>query len=610
LPSIDSFYRSDYRVRSYICRCLEQKVSVATKLPTSFDRDLAFQLALCHSMGFGVARSDTKTQENLLKSGRSREELDKAISSVHRWDTQRERLRGAVYMNLLRAGYIQATDLTNEYRKSGKLDDAKAKIRQEIRDAGWHAAEDSRIITILIDSLSFLLIGQGLWDQAEELEVQALETRKRVLGPEHPDTLISMANLASTYRNQGRWDHAEELEIQALETRKRVLGLEHPDTLISMANLASTYRNQGRWDQAEELEIQALETRKRVLGLEHPDTLISMANLASTYRNQGRWDQAEELEIQALETRKRVLGSEHPDTLTSVNNLALILRAQGKYVEAETLNRRVLEERKRVMGELHPDTLTSVRNLALVLQDQEKYDEAEKMYQRALEGREKQLGKEHPDTLHSIHCLALLLHQLKRYEMASELYQRACDGFRKTLGPDHPKTVACLNNYSAMQIEKSPLKSVADEQVNSAPTDSGYASMAHGKSVPVFDTSQIGIDVIAKGLSLPDTNPAVEFEHSIDQEQVIPKFGLYTAPTTYSASETSTLPLPRDEKYISQLALDLFSSVKSYESDRTTLERISGKLPDLLRAFALKIGHKAQNPMHQDVSFFVHKHRR
>ena len=435
-------------------------------------------------MGFGVARSDTKTQENLLKSGRSREELDKAISSVHRWDTQRERLRGAVYMNLLRAGYIQATDLTNEYRKSGKLDDAKAKIRQEIRDAGWHAAEDSRIVTILIDSLSFLLIGQGLWDQAEELEVQALETRKRVL------------------------------------------------------------------------------------------------------------------------------GSEHPDTLTSVNNLALILRAQGKYVEAEKLNRRVLEERKRVMGELHPDTLTSVRNLALVLQDQEKYDEAEKMYQRALEGREKQLGKEHPDTLHSIHCLALLLHQLKRYEMASELYQRACDGFRKTLGPDHPKTVACLNNYSAMQIEKSPLKSVADEQVNSAPTDSGYASMAHGKSVPVFDTSQIGIDVIAKGLSLPDTNPAVEFEHSIDQEQVIPKFGLYTAPTTYSASETSTLPLPRDEKYISQLALDLFSSVKSYESDRTTLERISGKLPDLLRAFALKIGHKAQNPMHQDVSFFVHKHRR
>ena len=32
-----------------------------------------------------------------------------------------------------------------------------------------------------------------------------METSKRVLGAEHPDTLTSMANLASTYQNQGRW---------------------------------------------------------------------------------------------------------------------------------------------------------------------------------------------------------------------------------------------------------------------------------------------------------------------------------------------------------------------------------------------------------------------
>ncbi|KAF2268799.1 hypothetical protein CC78DRAFT_454713, partial [Lojkania enalia] len=56
-----------------------------------------------------------------------------------------------------------------------------------------------------------------------------------------------MANLASTYRNQGQWKEAEELEVQVMETRKRVLKDEHPHTLTSMANLASTYRNQGRW---------------------------------------------------------------------------------------------------------------------------------------------------------------------------------------------------------------------------------------------------------------------------------------------------------------------------------------------------------------------------
>ncbi|KAH7111276.1 hypothetical protein B0J11DRAFT_447596, partial [Dendryphion nanum] len=37
------------------------------------------------------------------------------------------------------------------------------------------------------------------WTEAEKLEVQVMETFKRVFGDEHPDTLTSMANLAPTY---------------------------------------------------------------------------------------------------------------------------------------------------------------------------------------------------------------------------------------------------------------------------------------------------------------------------------------------------------------------------------------------------------------------------
>jgi hypothetical protein len=50
-----------------------------------------------------------------------------------------------------------------------------------------------------------------------------------------------MANLASTYWNQGKWNEAEQLEVQVMDMRKKLLGAEHPDTLTSMANLASTY---------------------------------------------------------------------------------------------------------------------------------------------------------------------------------------------------------------------------------------------------------------------------------------------------------------------------------------------------------------------------------
>jgi hypothetical protein len=62
------------------------------------------------------------------------------------------------------------------------------------------------------------------WKEAERLFVQV---SMRMVGPEHPDTLTSMASLALTFWNQGRWKEAEELDVQVMETRKRVLGQEH-----------------------------------------------------------------------------------------------------------------------------------------------------------------------------------------------------------------------------------------------------------------------------------------------------------------------------------------------------------------------------------------------
>ena len=70
-----------------------------------------------------------------------------------------------------------------------------------------------------------------------------MDMRRKILGAEHPDTLSSVANLASIYWNQGRWNEAEQLEIQVIDTKKKLFGEEHPDILISMANLARTYWN-------------------------------------------------------------------------------------------------------------------------------------------------------------------------------------------------------------------------------------------------------------------------------------------------------------------------------------------------------------------------------
>ena len=58
------------------------------------------------------------------------------------------------------------------------------------------------------------------------------------MGPEYPDTLKSMDDLAIVYREQGKYPQAEALGTQVLDIRRRSLGPEHPDTLASMNSLA------------------------------------------------------------------------------------------------------------------------------------------------------------------------------------------------------------------------------------------------------------------------------------------------------------------------------------------------------------------------------------
>ena len=44
----------------------------------------------------------------------------------------------------------------------------------------------------------------GAYDQALPLQQRALKIYEKALGPEHPDTAVSLNNLAVLYRDHGR----------------------------------------------------------------------------------------------------------------------------------------------------------------------------------------------------------------------------------------------------------------------------------------------------------------------------------------------------------------------------------------------------------------------
>ncbi len=69
---------------------------------------------------------------------------------------------------------------------------------------------------------------------------------------------------------QGKYHEAESLLGKALETRRRVLGAEHPDTLSSMNYLGTVYWAQGKYAQAEKMFNQTLEIRGACWGRSIP----------------------------------------------------------------------------------------------------------------------------------------------------------------------------------------------------------------------------------------------------------------------------------------------------------------------------------------------------
>ena len=295
--------------------------------------------------------------------------------------------------------------------------------------------------------LSYLYLGEpALAIRQHEL---ALALRRQAkLGPDHPDTLTSMNDLAVAYRAAGRLADALALHEETLKRRQAKLGPDHPDTLTSMNDLAVAYRAAGRLADAMPLSEETLKRRQAQLGPDHPYTLTAMNNLALAYGDAGRLTEALALHEEELKRCKAKLGPDHPDTLTSMNNLALAYGAAGRLTEALPLHEEELKRCKAKLGPDHPLTLTSMNNLAQAYGDAGRLSDALPLHEEELKRCKAKLGPDHPLTLTSMNNLALAYGAAGRLTEALALHEEELKRCKAKLGPDHPLTLTSMNNLA------------------------------------------------------------------------------------------------------------------------------------------------------------------
>jgi eukaryotic-like serine/threonine-protein kinase len=300
------------------------------------------------------------------------------------------------------------------------LDTASAEIDTSL-------THDPELQAQMLSAMGEVYDNLGLYARAQVLEQKAVDIRRRVLGPENPETLNAMSDLAYALLEQGHLNEAETLQRQSLDAQMKVLGPENPDTLKSISNLGRILWSKHRVAEAESLDRQALETRRRILGPEHPDTLISMVNLSFDLRSEHHFPEAVELCRETLAIRRRVLSPEHPDTLMSMNVLANTLQSTNQFAESERLHREVLEIRRRILGPEHPDTLKSMNNLASVLGSEHKDAEEEILLRQALEIQRRTLGPQDPTRALSAYNLASIMARRHQRNEALSLLREALD---------------------------------------------------------------------------------------------------------------------------------------------------------------------------------------
>ena len=146
------------------------------------------------------------------------------------------------------------------------------------------------------DGLARSLREQGRVEEAEALLEEAVALARRVVGPEHPDTLRILGRLPSVYEKSGKAERAESLEREVLAIRRKVLGPAHPEVARSLSGMGSRMVERHRYAEAETLLKECLSIRVGALGAEHPHTQLTRQRLADLYQAWGKPDLAAEVQ--------------------------------------------------------------------------------------------------------------------------------------------------------------------------------------------------------------------------------------------------------------------------------------------------------------------------
>jgi len=239
---------------------------------------------------------------------------------------------------------------------------------------------------------------QGLPVVAEALYRQVRAVEDRVLGADHPETLVIQYSIAVKTAERGDHAAAEAEFREVLAGELRVLGPDHPSTLKTRHAIAWLTAMRGDHARAEAEFRAVLAAKLAVLGPDHPSTLTTRHEIARLMAERGDRPAAEAEFRAVLAAKLAVLGGGHPSALKTRHAIAWLMAERGERARAEAEFRDVLERELVVLGPDHPSTLTTRHEIARLMAERGDRAGAEAGFRAVLAARTGVLGPDHPET--------------------------------------------------------------------------------------------------------------------------------------------------------------------------------------------------------------------
>ncbi|HXR93691.1 MAG TPA: tetratricopeptide repeat protein, partial [Steroidobacteraceae bacterium] len=193
----------------------------------------------------------------------------------------------------------------------------------------------------------------------------------------YPDFAASLNDLGlMLYYDKGDYDRAEQLLLESMAMKRKLLGDKHPEIATSLSNIADVLHNKGDLAGAEKDYLQSLAMYRELLGNEHPYVARTLNNLAFVYYDKGDVSAALQTERESLAIYRKNFPGDNPDVARVENRLGYWLIETGQYTAAERCLNEALAMRIRLFGKSHPEVASSLVHVAVLDVAIHKYPDA------------------------------------------------------------------------------------------------------------------------------------------------------------------------------------------------------------------------------------------